>query len=576
MKDKVNIIFVSQGSDNNEHLKMVSLAPFLLKSYVDYHITKEFHNIINTKVINFDFNDSVNQMVSQILDRDVDALVFSVYVWNYADLLESARIIKEKKSNIKIIFGGPQIAPIANEEMKKNQQIDIATYLRLDGEIVIYELIKALIKKESLNHIKGIIYRDSSGSLIKTDYPGKELDYSEIPSPYINGDVKFENNKNHAILESYRGCPYKCSFCSWNGESRGVRYFSLERVLKEIEVVYNNPNVTCVSFADSDLFNNLKRSEKIIEFIIVQNVRKIKTNFEMNINHFNKGILKKVSLLPGINFQFAIQTTNANALKYLNRPWASKSIFIEKFALLKKITPDAKVIMDIMLGLPGDTFEGFKETMNFALSFEPSQIMLSYPVYLLPGSYFFENKDNLGLRYLPNSPFSIIETISFKKSEIREAYKMMVWIEIFTHYYPAIAKFFYQISRLDKSQTRVQRIEKWAQEAERRIKLFSCCEEDFIDIILASVKGRNYIKKKLLVNASSYISAYKIYSAIYDLEHDTYGNYMQNTIQLGLKVFEKALKHNNNNDKEFDFNQGGINAEHCEIDLRDIYSTVKV
>ena len=73
--------------------------------------------------------------------------------------------------------------------------------------------------------------------------PIKNLDI--IPFPYDN----IENLENKIIYyETSRGCPFQCQYCLSSLEE-GVRYFSLDRVYKDLDFFIDN-NIKQVKLVD--------------------------------------------------------------------------------------------------------------------------------------------------------------------------------------------------------------------------------------------------------------------------------------------------------------------------------------
>ena len=41
------------------------------------------------------------------------------------------------------------------------------------------------------------------------------------------------------MLESYRGCPFSCSYCLWGVASKKIDFISAERMIKEFDNLIN-------------------------------------------------------------------------------------------------------------------------------------------------------------------------------------------------------------------------------------------------------------------------------------------------------------------------------------------------
>ena len=128
-----------------------------------------------------------------------------------------------------------------------------------EGEPTILDLVKYLQGKKKQSDIPGIYYRDNgsikSGKLLKII---EDLD--SIPSPYLthlNDD--FFDGVLIPLIQTTRGCPFKCTFCSQPFGSK-KRYADPEWVVSELERIVKNRyyNPSQVIFIGSDNFT-LKR-----------------------------------------------------------------------------------------------------------------------------------------------------------------------------------------------------------------------------------------------------------------------------------------------------------------------------
>jgi len=519
-------------------LKGIPMAPLTLKAYVEEKLDKECLSRLDIQIKTFFLEEtSPVDMAEKILDEKPDLVAFSVYLWSYYETMAAARIIKDKNSQIKIICGGPQVSPIASEVMEDNPCLDVVPYITVPGEIIFQRFIETLLKGGELGIVEGIIFRDDQGLLVKTRPLTEDLDYATAPSPYLNSSFSLSPGQSYVLLlETSRGCPHDCGYC-FNGRGmRKVRYFPLERVLKEIEVIYSNPDVRHVYCADSDILLNRQRAKKIIEHVIKQKTN-AESQFAANVLHLDEELAKLFDQLPNHRFCFSVQTVNDQAVKCIGRSGISAEAVVKKVAEFKRWLPEAEYFIDVMLGLPGDDLAGFKMTLDVCLSLRPSRISLNYPVYLLPGSRFFEHKQSLGLRYLPQPPFSVIETAIFPKQDIETALRLIIWVDILTYFYPAIGEFFYKLYAQQEPGKRIAKIEGWISAISKDLDIFAT-EENMVDVATGSVQEWNKLKARLLRRASESEAAYKIYRAIHKKEGLDLDSSRDGTITLGVKIFD--------------------------------------
>ena len=66
--------------------------------------------------------------------------------------------------------------------------------------------------------------------------------------------------------------------------------------------------------------------------------------------------------------EIGLQSTNEKALRNINRPF-EREAFIQGIRLLR--SAGVRVMTDIMVGLPGDTIDDVKRSMDFVLAHRP-------------------------------------------------------------------------------------------------------------------------------------------------------------------------------------------------------------
>ncbi len=574
-KLKICVVGMSPGIVRRTRLKGIPLAPMVLKAYVEGRMGKEFSNLAEIVVKTFFLEEMTPaEIASQILADRPDAVAFSIYIWSYLETMECARIIKDTDERINIICGGPYVSPVAKEIMVEHPYIDVIPYITIPGEVIFYHFIKALLEKKELDSVEGIIYRTSSGSLVKTAPLSENLDYSTAPSPYINNSLSLTSGQDYVlVLETSRGCPCDCGYCFYGRHINKVRYFPLKKLLREIGLVYSNPDVKHVFYADSDILLDQKRAEAIVKHMLKQNTKAM-TEFDINIKNINKNLAKLLARLPHFRFCFGVQSVNPSALEQIGRLRPRADVFVEKFKKFKRWVPNIDSHIDVMLGLPGDDLAGFKATLDVCLSLEPTRIGLNYPIYLLPGTRFFEQRDELGLRYGRTPPLCIIETNTFPKQDIEVALRLALWMDVLTFRYPAIARFFYAACATGTAGTWIGTLEKWITAIEKNLDIFSSCQ-NMVDIAAGnSIQQWNKLKGDILRKASETESAYLIYHTIQEQEKATHTDAMEGTIALGMRIFDYMRAQAMDSVEFAHFNQlpDNITKAYHADEIRDVFS----
>ena len=523
---RLQVHLITASPRVSRELKVLPLAPYALKSYALWRMAEEDAVKVEITVTVFDPETSPEEMAANLQAAHIDVAAFSVYVWNHRECLECARILSERQDSPYILFGGPQVSPVAHDLLLVNDFIDAVTFVTVPGETIFYHFLMARLSGYGLDSVAGLSYRDANGSIHQSSEIVEQLDLTKVPSPYLDGTVELEPDKEyHVTIETSRGCPLDCAYCFWGSGASRVEFPPLERVLAEIDWIYEQKSIKHVFFTEFDMLLKYRRNEVIAKHLWLRK-GSFKPEFDTDVRNIvptRRSLALSLHRLPGFFFKFAVQTANPDAWKHLGSNRATPEMFPEKARLLRSWIPDAEIVADIMLPLPGDDLAGLRQTTNLVLSLEPNQIFLNYPVYLLPGTHFFNEKDNLGLVYQKEPPNSVLETETFPLSDVDTALKLSFWVQIITYYHPAVADCFFAICRQAPEIRHIDRLESWFQEVEKRIQLMSNYQ-NLPQLAVQSVEDLNTVKGAILRQACEVESCQAIYAVILRLESSRFAN----------------------------------------------------
>lgn len=177
-----------------------------------------------------------------ILEKKPDLLFFTVHGVNHVVLLKLSERIKKERPSCVIVVGGVGPTLSATEAISRCANIDVI--VKGEGEPVLKDLLSALLGHGDLSNVPSIVYRED-GKVVEN--PRLRLEKSEsIPSPdysLVRIEDYVAHNKKHPyihpgfmLVESGRGCPYRCIFCApakmWGSV---VRYRPISEVLEEMK-----------------------------------------------------------------------------------------------------------------------------------------------------------------------------------------------------------------------------------------------------------------------------------------------------------------------------------------------------
>lgn len=300
--------------------------------------------------------------ITCVLDRiDSPFIVgFSCYVWNYEYNKTLAKAIKDKYPDCITVFGGHQIN--ADSEVVGSSFADFV--ILSEGEESFRKLLLCLCGEETLDNVPNLIYKSDDGSL-----KANEINTSFVTrvSPYLSGLfdelVKNEPLEFSAILETNRGCPNKCSFCDWGNIKSKMKCFDMDTVKAEIDWMSENKIEYC--YCSDSNFGLFPRDLEIVDYVIKKHnengyPQKFQATYSKNnpetVFRINK-LLNEVGMSKGATLSF--QSMSSEVLNRINRKNMPLENFLELMSLYN--SNNIAAYSEIILGLPGETYESFRE-----------------------------------------------------------------------------------------------------------------------------------------------------------------------------------------------------------------------
>lgn len=478
----------------------VSLAPQILKAYVSqFPICKKFEIITKDFSI---FSQTADEIASEINSIAPDIVSFSLYIWNYRIVMDILPQI-----HAEIIIGGPQITGIENDIITNHPEISII--VTGEGEETFKEILEYHDSERALETIDGITTKTLQNPP-RTDL----INLDRIPSVY--SDILTENKGISWIcFETSRGCPNNCRYCTWSFAKK-MRYYPLDRVIAELDLLLNAENIREIYFCDSSILLNKNRAIAILTHLVNHSSKK-HIRFEFDPMQLTPEIISLMKQLPNNEFNLGIQTVNPDALKEINKKFDIRR-FEEIYRLIVKDSDEQKITVDVIYGLPGDNLDGYTNTLDYVLSLPHVDRILTNPLLVLPGSEFFKHREDYGIEV--NHNLVIRKTRTFTEDEIRTATKY---------------SFFVNVAYMNR--TLRESIKKFSEyRGKRTIDTIIGFLEPTLQAILGDIeyphmvpaspedfRHRNEVLKKIIENFDIIIVAFMEYSDhIYDVELSEY------------------------------------------------------
>lgn len=391
-----------------------------------------------------------------------DVIGLSTYLWNVHAHARLCRLVKTIDPSIVTVLGGPNMHSANHSEflMRCYPEIDIS--VRNEGEVTFTEILKHVWKgdlRSALPSMLGVTFRTDDGMLFSTARRPDIMDMETIVFPYANREYLLHEpngriEHNMVMLETFRGCYRKCRFCVWSKQQ--TRAWKQETVEKELMAIMDMKIDKCY-IVDSEFGINKTAFKRFLELIRDYN-QGTKFSFFPQIGYLHEDDSLRLIVESGVTLTaFGIQSINEMTLKMSDRTQNLK-----RFEnVMAKLEEHGITFEDthLILGLPGDTYQSFKDSVNYVLE-KTEQRLTVFNFRVLPGTEFWDESHKYGLKWTPESPYYILETDTFPYDQMQHAMEMQQAIHTLLNFGPVLFKILVDLRQVKHTDLLEEMIEK--------------------------------------------------------------------------------------------------------------------
>ncbi|MBU1064879.1 B12-binding domain-containing radical SAM protein [bacterium] len=319
--------------------------------------------------------------LATLLSFQPDVVDFSCMIFQFAEIVQLAGVVKNFNKDITTILGG-YYATIDYDNILSYDGCDTLDFIiRNESETVFNELIRCVKSGIGFENISSLSYRDN-GQIIHNPCSGV-LDIDKLTLPKRSARIIKKGFHFLGIpadtVETSRGCPNNCKFCSiLQMYGTTFRKFKIERVIADIQDAKNH-GAKLILFTDDNITIDGKRYIEICDAIINSELNDIIYITQASVTGIKKtpGLAEKMAE-AGVKFVFlGIE----NIVKE-NLSIAGKSKQNTQSDILEVVNDFRKcgviVIGSFILGNPNDTEETMVANYKFA-----NEINIDIPFFLL-------------------------------------------------------------------------------------------------------------------------------------------------------------------------------------------------
>ena len=316
----------------------------------------------------------------------------------YNDIAVAGRL-KELLPQSIIVLVGTHVSALPDEVLNIDARIDAVA--RHEYDYTILELAKTLSQGDDVSGVMGLSYRDN-GTIIHNQKRPYIQDLDELPfvSAVYKRFLHIENYFNPNALypmvtiTTSRGCAFRCTFCVYPQTLTGrkFRLRSVENVADEMEyIVENFPKAKAIFFEDDTMTADKKRCKDLAEVIVKRGINiSWTTNARVGLDLDTMKRMKEAGCRTlCVGFESGSQMILDNM---------KKKIKLDRMIAFMDDAKKAGLLIHgcFMAGLPGETKETMKQTLELAKRLNPDTAQF-YPVMVYPGTEAYEWYKQRGL-----------------------------------------------------------------------------------------------------------------------------------------------------------------------------------
>ena len=343
-------------------------------------------------------------LLRQLLEIRPEFIGFYSNLMTKVRVLDTITAIRNTKGieNAKIVVGGPDVR--YNVEKYINFGVDFAVIG--EGEKSLYELVETWKQSgfKGLKDVHGIAFKDENGTFIQT--PEREViqHIDELPFPdreaidmslYLD-EWKKRYGMTAMSINTMRGCPYSCRWCSRSVYGTRYRRRSPKLVIEELGMMVEKYKPDTIKFFD-DVFAISHRWVEEFAEELSRSGLKIRYECKARADRLNERIIKVLKETGCIRVWIGAESGSQKVLDAMERGVSIKQV--ESMMLLSR-KHGIETGAFIMLGYPGETEEDINETIKFLKRANPNQYVITV-AYPIAGTPFAEDIEADLLDQLP-------------------------------------------------------------------------------------------------------------------------------------------------------------------------------
>ncbi len=303
-----------------------------------------------------------------------------------------ADLIKEKRKDVLVVFGGVNSTFMWKELLQQNKNIDyiFRGYAQCN-------LVKFLTEYPNINTslIPGLAWNENDISKSNT-ISSSPIEFLVPELNDINISQYLKYSKTYSLI-THTGCLFSCNFCT---AIMPGPYQNRELFRKVDDIILEIINAQKVGFSNIFMSANIFTSDSdwIIEFckkMISEKLNNVMTWVCMTrVEYINNELLCLMKQAGCKNIAYGVEVADSSQWKSLNKGKYSARKIIDAFTLTR--SNDIETTAYLMVGTPEQNKDSVEATINLLKLIDPDYRVVSF-FQPFPGTSYWNSPESYGL-----------------------------------------------------------------------------------------------------------------------------------------------------------------------------------
>lgn len=312
-----------------------------------------------------------------VLATEPEMVGFSATTSGFMDAVDMALYIREKRPDIRIVFGNVHVSSLGAPILEHFPEIDCLVIGEGEGAML------DLADGKPPATIGNLIWRDPTGRIVANPRRDRILDLDELPFPAYEKLAGFPHayhlplfayeKRYGATMITSRGCPYTCSFCDRTVFERLYKTNSAQYTYDHMKYLRDNFGVWHINMYD-DLFTAKKQRVMDLCELLIEKPLGVQWNCAIRTGHTSDEMLAKLKQAGALMVSMGVESADPGMME---RHKAGVTLDAVRDTVRQIHAAGLRAKGLFIFGMPGETPETVKVTSDFILSLDLDEMNMT-------------------------------------------------------------------------------------------------------------------------------------------------------------------------------------------------------